>query len=220
MTTQRPEGRQPADGPSPFILRLAAVAIASGAFLILRLVIGVVPALVVGLIMMPVVDLLFSSAESGAVQRRRVRLGDQLPMALELIAAAIASGAPVVLAVELVAAAIEDPLGQELRDVAAHLRLGASSASAWAQLNDVKRSGPDVASATRAVLRAERTGARLAPALLRIAEDARAESATRRIEAAQRAGVMSALPLGLCFLPAFIVVGVVPIVVTGLQSSL
>jgi hypothetical protein len=34
----------------------------------------------------------------------------------------------------------------------------------------------------------------------------------------RRAGVLAAAPLGLCFLPAFVLVGVVP-VVTGLAGS-
>lgn len=207
-------------GPSPLIRRFAALAMAGGVFVGAKLAVPTIAALAIALVSLPLLDAFFGSLEPASVQRRRAKLGDQLPMALELIASAVASGAPVVQAVELVAEAIDAPLGDELRDVAAHLRLGAESSQAWAGLTDTALVGSEVACATRAVLRAERTGARLAPALLRIAEDARSESATRRVEAAERAGVASALPLGLCFLPAFIVVGVVPIVVTALTNVL
>jgi hypothetical protein len=51
--------------------------------------------------------------------------------------------------------------------------------------------------------------------LERVAEDAR-DTARRAAEARARSlGARAAAPLGLCFLPAFVLVGVVPIVVTA-----
>ncbi|MHC5906476.1 type II secretion system F family protein, partial [Streptomyces sp. S6] len=47
----------------------------------------------------------------------------------------------------------------------------------------------------------------------RVAADARAERLRAATARARRAGVMVTAPVGLCFLPAFVVVGVVPVMV-------
>jgi hypothetical protein len=96
-----------------------------------------------------------------------------------------------------------------LRRVAGLLELGADPAEAWRVAQD----HPTAAAFARTAARSAATGAALA-------RTARAES-TRTREAltdiaearAQRAGVLIAAPLGLCFLPAFLVLGVAPVVV-------
>ncbi len=59
----------------------------------------------------------------------------------------------------------------------------------------------------------------MAIAVLRVAEDARRVSTARAERAARRAGVLAVGPLGICFLPAFMLLGVVPAVV-GLATPL
>lgn len=206
----------PDEGPSVLVRRAAAGTAGCALFLFLRGGLGPALAAGVGLAVAVLADRFLAKLEPASVQRRRELRADQLPMALELIAAAVAAGSPTVAALELVSTAVDRPLAEDLATVAAHLRLGAEPEAAWRDLLDPDRAGPAVAAAARAVLRAERTGARLAPALNRIAADARADAAARAVENAHRAGVASAAPLGLCFLPAFIVLGVVPIVVSGL----
>jgi pilus assembly protein TadC len=53
----------------------------------------------------------------------------------------------------------------------------------------------------------------------RLAADARAERGRAATARARRAGVLITLPLGLCFLPAFLVVGVLPVVI-GLAGGM
>lgn len=65
---------------------------------------------------------------------------------------------------------------------------------------------------TRALYLADRTGASVAPLLRRAAVDARAERRQRTAVAAGRLGVRLVLPLGLATLPAFVLLGVVPVV--------
>ncbi len=55
--------------------------------------------------------------------------------------------------------------------------------------------------------------------MARLAAEARADRAARGQAAAERAGVLAVAPLGLCFLPAFVLLGVVP-VVAGLVGPL
>jgi hypothetical protein len=59
-------------------------------------------------------------------------------------------------------------------------------------------------------------GSHLAVRLEDQARDARAATATHALAAAERIGVRAVLPLGLCFLPAFVAVGVVPVVAAAL----
>jgi pilus assembly protein TadC len=72
---------------------------------------------------------------------------------------------------------------------------------------------PSAAPFARAAARSAATGAALARTAR--AESSRVRAAlTDAAEArAQRAGVLIAAPLGLCFLPAFLVLGVVPVVI-------
>ena len=66
--------------------------------------------------------------------------------------------------------------------------------------------------------RSARAGSSLAGGLAELADDVRRRAHDDALAAAERAGVAISGPLGLCFLPAFICLGIVPVVV-GLASS-
>lgn len=125
------------------------------------------------------------------------------------MAVCLEAGLPVASAVAAGAASLEGSAGRALRRVAGLLELGADPAEAWRVAQD----HPATAAFARTAARSAITGAALA-------RTARAES-TRTREAltdiaearAQRAGVLIAAPLGLCFLPAFLVLGVAPVVI-------
>ena len=68
-------------------------------------------------------------------------------------------------------------------------------------------------------MRAAEGGAPVAAAIARLAEQAREVARASGQAAAERAGVLAVAPLGLCFLPAFVLLGVVP-VVAGLVGPL
>ena len=139
-----------------------------------------------------------------------------LPLALDLLAACLLGGASISEAVRAVAAALSGPCGERLERVAAALAVGSTPAQAWVALGDDR--GPTGAAA-RALARAADGGAPVAIGVQRVAEEVRREAAGRAESAARRAGVLSVAPLGLCFLPAFMLVGVVPAVV-GLAGPL
>jgi Flp pilus assembly protein TadB len=151
-----------------------------------------------------------------AVRERRLRETADLPLAADLLAAAMRAGAPVDRSVLAVAEALGGPLGERLARVGRTLLLGGGPEEAWAHLSAV----PDADRLVAAALRSSSSGAALAGALTRLADDLRAARSTTAEAAARRAGVLIVLPLGLCFLPAFILAGLVPVIVAVLGDVL
>jgi len=134
---------------------------------------------------------------------------------LDLLAAVLRSGAPTGQAIETVAAAVREHGGDQLRTaveplsvVGRLLRLGTDPQQAWTVLERL----PELAVVAAAGRRCANSGARLAGALVDTGEQLRAQHVQVALAKAQRAGVWALLPLGLCFLPAFICLGVVPVV--------
>ncbi|MEU4777506.1 type II secretion system F family protein [Micromonospora sp. NPDC023633] len=173
---------------------------------------GVVAALPTALLL----DRLLRRIEPPAVRNRRLREAADLPLAADLLAAAMRAGAPVDRSILAVAGALDGPLADRLAQVGRLLRLGGGPEEAWAPLAAV----PGAERLTAAVLRSANSGAALAGALTRLADDLRADRATTAEAAARRAGVLIVLPLGLCFLPAFILAGLVPVIVAVLGDVL
>lgn len=127
--------------------------------------------------------------------------------ALELLALALSSGAPVVGALDAVAGASDR---RQVRDVLARvsaaLKWGVDENRAWVRAPLVWRP------AARAFALTGRAGAAPAEVLRRAAADLRAAEAERVATAGAQAGTRIVLPLGLCFLPAFLLLAVVPLV--------
>ncbi|GAA2074665.1 type II secretion system F family protein [Actinomadura alba] len=148
-------------------------------------------------------------------RRRRARLVADLPVAVDLLAACLSCGTSWGEAVEAVADAVGGPLGDELRAVAAQVRLGADPARAWLAL----AREPALAPLARAVARAAHSGTALTPTLARLARDQRRSAHAAATVRARAAGVRAVAPLGLCFLPAFVLLGIVP-AVAGIASTM
>jgi hypothetical protein len=107
-----------------------------------------------------------------------------------------------------------DPL-VPLDGVAALLMLGTDPAKAWAT---VAHHG-ELAALAAAASRSSAGGTTLADAVRQHAVALRAAMAEDAERSAGRAGVAMTAPLGLCFLPAFLCLGLAPVVV-GLLSTL
>jgi Flp pilus assembly protein TadB len=137
-----------------------------------------------------------------------------VPMVLDLLAAALRSGAPAPAALICVAEGAPEPIRIPLRRTAALLRLGATPAESVAHLH----TDPALAALGAVVARSADSGVRWADGLRRRAASLREELRLAELARAQRIGVFALLPLGLCFLPAFICVGIVPII-TGVASQ-
>jgi pilus assembly protein TadC len=154
--------------------------------------------------------------EPARIREERRAAAADLPLGADLLAAALRAGAPVERAAEAVADALGGPLGERLRRTARSLRLGAGAPEAWAHLAEIRGADRLIAAAVRS----STSGGALAGALGRLADDLRADRAVAVEAAAQRAGVLIVLPLGLCFLPAFLLAGLVPVVIAVLGDVL
>ncbi|WP_067494653.1 type II secretion system F family protein [Actinoplanes sp. TFC3] len=158
------------------------------------------------------IDRILKRQVPAAVRARRDRAGADLPLAADLLAAALRTGVPVDRGLAAVADALRGPLGESLDRVARALHLGADPPEAWSHLIDV----PGTTRLVSAAVRSSVSGAAFSGALTRLADDLRADRAIAAEAAARRAGVLIVLPLGLCFLPAFMLAGLVPVVVAAL----
>ncbi|MGZ2360491.1 type II secretion system F family protein [Streptomyces sp. 372A] len=148
-------------------------------------------------------------------EARAAEAARQLPMAADLLAACLSAGAGPVEAAEAVGESLGGSVGDQLARTAAEIRLGGDPAVAWGRFGEI----PGAAALAGCLDRAGSTGAPAAEPVARIAEALRAERARAASARAQRAAVMVTAPVGLCFLPAFLAVGVAPVVI-GLAGGL
>jgi Flp pilus assembly protein TadB len=137
-------------------------------------------------------------------------------LASDLLAAVVEAGLPVSAALAAVAAQLPGPVGDALARAARLLSVGAAPASALAGLL------ADAASARlgRALLAALDGGASPVPLLDAAASAQRDRARSARVQRARGIGSKAALPVGLCFLPAFVLVAIVPVVVGGASAVL
>jgi Flp pilus assembly protein TadB len=126
--------------------------------------------------------------------------------AVDLLALALHGGAGLVEAIEAVASRLDGPLGAHLHTVAAAERWGVGTVAAWASVPSAWQP------AARALRMAATAGIAPADLLSRAADDIRDAEEQRLDVATARLGVRVVLPLGLLFLPAFVLTTVVPIV--------
>ncbi|QVQ50361.1 type II secretion system F family protein [Spiractinospora alimapuensis] len=147
-------------------------------------------------------------ADVASVSRRERarRIDEDAPTAFAMLGAALRAGVAVPSALAIVGDALPGPLGEELRMAADHARLGADPTSAW-------DAAPDSALTElgRTLTRASTSGAPVADLLDQAASDRRRTTHTNARARAHRAGVLVVLPLGLCFLPAFVLIGIAPL---------
>lgn len=171
-------------------------------------VIGGAPGLALGVLVAVGLAAFLSRLEPGNQRRERAAIAADAPIVADLLGAALAAGVPIEAALPVVAEAIGGPLGARLRRVSGLLLLGQPADSAWERLG----SEPSLLPLVSAVTRSARTGAPLALLLTHAALDLRAQAHASARAQIRAAGVRSVLPLGLCLLPAFVLLSVVPMI--------
>ncbi|MBJ8340147.1 type II secretion system F family protein [Antrihabitans sp. YC3-6] len=132
----------------------------------------------------------------------------------DLLAACLRAGLPMATAAAAVASTAPRQLSFALRRASELLTLGAEPATAWADA----AADPSIESLARMARRSARSGSSLAAAMTELAIARRIETEDAAAAKAERAGVLISGPLGLCFLPAFICLGIVPVVI-GLATK-
>ncbi len=205
-------------GPDPDLAVLAPVtvrAVGALAGLAAWLFVGGLPGGVVGVGVALLVPALIARMEPARVRRERLDLLRAAPLVAELLAAALMAGVPLDHAVPVVARAVGGAAGERLVGVHRRAELGEPVARAWEGLTRT----PGLGAVARAVARSSRTGAPLAVVLTQAAEDLRSQAAAAALAEVRATAVRAVLPLGLCLLPAFALLGIAPIV-GGLLPSL
>jgi len=151
-----------------------------------------------------------------ATRRRAQLLVLQAPQALELLSACLAAGMPVRVATTAVVRAFDGPVAEDLGRVLAVTGLGAADAEAWRSL----REHPQLGAAAVDLARSVESGTMMVESLRHHAEVARERRRAALQVVARSVGVRSVLPLMLCFIPSFMLLGVVPTVVSAVTHAL
>lgn len=146
--------------------------------------------------------------EPPSARRRRERAARDLPHVIDLLAVVLASGASTSQALRSVASAVDPPLADELTAVERSLALGRDPVRVWQEA----AARAELGALARAMVRALDTGASVADALHRLSSELQSKRHLDDEARARSVGVRVAAPLGLCLLPAFVLVGVVPLV--------
>jgi hypothetical protein len=133
------------------------------------------------------------------------RPGVDVQVVLELVAAALRSGAGVPRALKATGAAVGGADGVVLTRAGQALVLGAAWERAWTGVSG------ELDPMVRALRGAWLDGAAPGEALRAAGEEVRHEQRAGARTAAARLGVRLVLPLGTCYLPAFVLVGLVPV---------
>jgi len=135
----------------------------------------------------------------------------------DVLAACLTAGMATAAATAAAAALAPPGLADQLTRAAHLLALGAGSDRAWSDPGTAgDRHGAVLARLAR---RSASSGAALAGSVTELADQVRVDAGAAADAAAERASVLIAGPLGLCYLPAFICLGIVP-VVAGLAGDL
>jgi Flp pilus assembly protein TadB len=209
-----PAGLDPSEGADAAIrVRAPAAAAAGGG---VALFVGGWLGAALGMLTTLVVWRTIGRMEPVSARRRREHLTRSLPHAVDLLASSLAVGASPTTAVEQVATAIDPPLREELTLVASRLALGADPIRVWSEVGR----HPQLGALGRSLVRAIDSGASVSSAMHRLAEDLRRTARTDVESRARAVGVKAAAPLGLCLLPAFILIGIVPLVAGSVTALL
>jgi pilus assembly protein TadC len=164
----------------------------------------------------PVMDVHGALASDAARNSQGQQGLRNVPMMLELVAAMLDSGASLGRSLELIADCAAPQVGRSLRVVVAALDIGTDWETAW------RSSGQQGAEALKlkdALAFAALTGAPSSAILYAQAARLRREQFRAAEKRAAALGVKLVIPLGLCSLPAFICLGVVPVLLAMLPPA-
>jgi tight adherence protein C len=152
-----------------------------------------------------------------AAARRTRRADREVPLMLDLLAAAASSGLSGQLALGAVVDAVEGPLADELAGALRAVDLGAR----WRDELQMVAERLDLQDLRRAIgvlTRSDALGSSLVESLGTIAKDAREARRSATTERARKAPVKMLFPLVFLVLPAFLLLTVMPVLLSTLRS--
>jgi pilus assembly protein TadC len=154
--------------------------------------------------------------EPMSARRRREQLIMEVPQALELMAACLAAGLPARTACAAVVRTFDGPVADDLGQVMALLELGVGDVVAWQALHDHPHLGLAAADLARSV----ESGTSMVQGLRHHAAAAREVRRSELQVLARAVGVRSVIPLMMCFIPSFLLLGIAPAVVSAVFNAL
>ena len=158
---------------------------------------------------------LFVAARAAA--HRRADIDAEIPQLLDLLAAGSSAGLAAPLALMRAADCLQGPLASELRVSLDAVDLGSRWRDELRALAD-RLQLPDLARAVSALTRTEALGSSLSDSTAELAATVRAARRAAVTERARTAPVKMLFPLVFLVLPAFLLLTVVPVLLTTLQS--
>jgi tight adherence protein C len=154
---------------------------------------------------------------SSRSKRRKEELAAGLPDVVDLLAVCSHAGLNISLSLKRVAARAPGALGREMQRVVEEIELGVPRSQALESL--AERSGlPEVESLVRVLLNSERFGTQISASLETFSAEVRGRRKRSAEEQARRAPVKILFPLVFLILPAFILLTVVPLLVSAFES--
>lgn len=149
--------------------------------------------------------------------RRRTAYDAEIPQLLDLLAAGSSAGLAAPLALRRAAESLRGPLGRELVSSFEAVDLGARWRDELASLAD-RLDLPDLRRTVAVLVRTEVLGSSLVVATRQLADDVRRARRAAMTEKARAAPVKMLFPLVFLVLPAFLLLTVVPVLLTTLRS--
>ena len=154
---------------------------------------------------------------SRRARRRRALADREIPIFLDLLAATGAAGLSAQLAVRGAADATDGPLAEALTEMLRRVEFGGRWRDEVLGLAD-RLELPDLHRAALVLTRSDTIGSSFADALAEIADESREARRAAAAERARKAPVKMLFPLVFLVLPAFLLLTVVPVLVTTLRS--
>jgi tight adherence protein C len=152
-----------------------------------------------------------------AARRRLASIDAEVPQLLDLLAAASSAGLSAPLALRRASEAVTGPLGGEIETVLRAVDLGGRWRDELRETAD-RLALPDIRRAVAALTRTESLGASLSDSTRELAATVREARRAAVTERARTAPVKMLFPLVFLVLPAFLLLTVVPVLLTTLQS--
>ena len=149
--------------------------------------------------------------------RRRRAMDAEIPQLLDLLAAGSAAGLSAVVGLQRSVSVLRGPLGSELRASLDAVDLGARWREELATATE-RLALPDLRRAVAVLTRTETLGSSLTEATRELAADVRGSRRAAVAERARAAPVKMLFPLVFLILPAFLLLTVVPVLLTTVQS--
>ncbi|MDT0200555.1 type II secretion system F family protein [Nocardioides sp. AE5] len=176
--------------------------------------VGGAAGVVAGLVLACAVWMGVARMEPAWLRAEREQVARELPRVVQLLAMVLASGCALEDALRQVAQALPGPPTAALRRAQGRLAVGVPAEDVWAELAHL----PGLERLGRVLARAHGSGAPVAEVVRRLGADLDREARADAEDRARAVGVRAAVPLGLCLLPAFLLIGIVPVVAASLRA--